>query len=351
MCLTEIEGLKTLLASNSLKWICASTMFNNSKGKYKLGDLKTSEKLIAELYIELRKRVNFWSSITNQTSQARMGYVGQHLTSVVTGYKGGKSGARGKDLVIDDERFAEIKTCYRVDQLGKCQSCRATVLPIETKCPSCGGDKIIRNDDSKWLIGIRNDEEFEHIIDPTFYYLVLFDFEELDNPRNNKIVSQIWRVDSKAPGFWMAMVDYYKNIRAESTSKAPFNLWPYQLKFHLMRPTLIYKSIINPDDTMNTIIFPGINDEIEEKMPTPSVYYRATNLTDKVLEQLAESLSANIGRNKLSTLENIYQAKERRNMNERDFIDLFATILYRDKISPYLTELPHSLKQKIGLRN
>ncbi len=326
-------------------------MVDDNNGKYKLGDLKTSEKLIEELYIELRKRVNFWSSVTNQTSQARMGYVGQHLTSVVTGYKGGKSGARGKDLVIDDDRFAEIKTCYRVDQLGKCQSCGATVLPIETKCPVCGKDNITRNDDSKWLIGIRNDEEFLHIIDPTFYYLVLFDFEELNDPNNGKILAQIWRVDSKAPGFWMAMVDYFKNIRAKSTSKAPFNLWPYQLKFYLMRPTLIYKSVIKPDDTITTVIFPGINDEIEEKMPNPTVYYRATNLTDSILEQLAKYLDTNTSRNKLSTLQNIYQAKERIEMSERDFIDNFASIFYRDKISPYLSELPPGFKNKIGLKS
>lgn len=49
-----------------------------------------------------------------------MGYVGQHLVSVVTGYPGGKSGARGYDLVIDDERHGEIKTCYRVDRPHHC---------------------------------------------------------------------------------------------------------------------------------------------------------------------------------------------------------------------------------------
>lgn len=47
--------------------------------------------------------------------------------SVVTGYPGGKSGARGYDLVIDDERHGEIKTCYRVDQLGSCNACGAVV--------------------------------------------------------------------------------------------------------------------------------------------------------------------------------------------------------------------------------
>lgn len=94
---------------------------------YTLGTIEASEALIKDLYIDLRAKVNAWSKITQQTPQARMGYVGQHLVSVVTGYPGGKSGARGYDLVIDDERHGEIKTCYRVDQLGSCNACGAVV--------------------------------------------------------------------------------------------------------------------------------------------------------------------------------------------------------------------------------
>lgn len=62
---------------------------------YTLGTIEASEALIKDLYIDLRAKVNAWSKITQQTPQARMGYVGQHLVSVVTGYPGGKSGARG----------------------------------------------------------------------------------------------------------------------------------------------------------------------------------------------------------------------------------------------------------------
>ena len=53
-------------------------------------ELKTIEAintLLNDLYIDLRKKVNYWSSLTAQTAQARMGYIGQHLVSVVTGYK------------------------------------------------------------------------------------------------------------------------------------------------------------------------------------------------------------------------------------------------------------------------
>lgn len=79
---------------------------------YTLGTIEASEALIKDLYIDLRAKVNAWSKITQQTPQARMGYVGQHLVSVVTGYPGGKSGARGYDLVIDDE-FLNYKTTHK----------------------------------------------------------------------------------------------------------------------------------------------------------------------------------------------------------------------------------------------
>lgn len=108
-----------------------------------------------------------------------MGYVGQHLVSVVTGYPGGKSGARGYDLVIDDERHGEIKTCYRVDQLGSCNACGAVVSSLETECAVCGSTSINRKDDSKWLIAIRNNDEFAKLLDPYRYYFVLFEFESM----------------------------------------------------------------------------------------------------------------------------------------------------------------------------
>ena len=78
--------------------------------------IEVVNQLINDLYLDLRKKVNYWSEITEQTPQARMGYIGQHLVSIVTGYKGGKSGARGYDLIIPPNDYGEIKTCYRVDQ-------------------------------------------------------------------------------------------------------------------------------------------------------------------------------------------------------------------------------------------
>lgn len=149
--------------------------------QYKLGTLEASEHLIQKLYINLRNEVNFWSQITNQTPQARMGYIGQHLVSIVTGFPGGKSGARGYDLVMNDGNYGEIKTCYRVDQLGNCGDCGTVVSSLEKECSACNSTNIIRKDDSKWLIGIQHDREFSQILSPYRYYFVLFEFEEISN--------------------------------------------------------------------------------------------------------------------------------------------------------------------------
>ena len=149
---------------------------------YTLGTLEASEQLINDLYIELRKKVNQWASITHQTAQARMGYIGQHLVSVVTGFPGGRCRARGKDLILPNNKFGEIKTCYRVDQLGKCNNCEAVVSPTEEVCPNCGSDDLKRNEDSKWLIGIRHEAEFSEILAPQYYYLVLFEFTDISKP-------------------------------------------------------------------------------------------------------------------------------------------------------------------------
>jgi len=137
--------------------------------KRELGTIEASEQLIKDLYINLRNEVNAWAEITCQTPQARMGYIGQHLVSVVTGFPGGKSGARGYDLVMGNGTYGEIKTCYRVDQLGKCCDCEAVVSSLEKECSNCGSKNIKRKDDSKWLIGIQHDEEFKHIVFLVFF--------------------------------------------------------------------------------------------------------------------------------------------------------------------------------------
>jgi MamI restriction endonuclease len=259
---------------------------------YKLGTVEASEQLIRDVYIDLRRQLKKWATITHQTAQARMGYIGQHLVSTATGFRGGKSGARGRDIIISEKQFGEIKTCYRVDQLGKCLDCDAVVASIEDFCQACESVNLQRNDDSKWLIGIRNDAEFEELLDPCIYYLVLFDFIDLQ-AKEKTIRASIWQVDPTTSGFLYCMIDYYLNIRAKSKSKAPFNLWPYDFKFQLMKPQLIYRSFILPNDSVKTELFPGRDKPTRTELKLAE-YLRSTAMTTAALENVVKKFKISV---------------------------------------------------------
>lgn len=252
-----------------------------------------SEELISELYIDLRCKVNKWAMLTKQTSQARMGYVGQHLVSIVTGLEGSRTGARGDDLVYPDgKRHSEVKTCYRVDQLGECSDCGFKVAASDTQCPSCGSSNLKRKDDSKWLISLPANpklahEKFISLFSNESFYLVLFEFEDTNNP--DVIRALIWEVDPKYKGFSYCMLDYYTNIWTKSQSHAPFNLWPYLPKFYLMNPKLIYHARILQNNRVDTVKFPGIDDAEKCCFPKLTNFARSTGFTLKVCQRLASA--------------------------------------------------------------
>lgn len=313
-----------------------------------LGSLESSEQLIKDLYVELRQKISMWASITKQTPQARMGYIGQHLVSVVTGFPGGRSGARGKDLVLPGGEFAEIKTCYRVDQLGKCNSCDSGVSALELECPSCKSKDIRRNDDSKWLIGIQHDQEFSEVLKPKYYYLVLFDFTDLQKP--DTIRASIWRVDPLAPGFAYCLIDYYKNIKAKSKSGAPFNLWPFQLKFELMRPLLIYQSFIPQDNTIKTRVFPGRDAGEHHPLSSLPTFSRSQNLTLNKVKEFAAMLCLTLpSTNDKKALLNAAQNEiTSRNLGFDTVVDALARTLYWAGVKRHLVDLPATMLDQMA---
>lgn len=316
---------------------------------HSLGSLESSEQLIRDLYIDLRRKINSWAMLTKQTAQARMGYVGQHLVSVVTGYPGGRSGARGKDIVLPDDKFAEIKTCYKVDQLGKCGDCGAPVSSIELKCPSCESENIIRKDDSKWLIGIQHEEEFAEVLSPESYFLVLFEFTDLERP--DTIRASIWSVNPLVPGFAYCIIDYHKNIQAKSKSGAPFNFWPYSLKFDLMRPDLIYRSLILPNDTIETQIFPGRDNSVPNTL-SPLIDYSGShkNLTEDKILAFMSSLQLKLPHT-ATRKELLIAADKAINVAEiakdNAFTDNLAKHFYWPDIKEHIAFLPEALKIKM----
>lgn len=313
--------------------------------------IQLSEQLIKELYVDLRKKVNKWSEITKQTPQARMGYVGQHLASIVTGYPGGKSGARGYDMIIDDGdrnniQYAEIKTCYRVDQLGKCNVCKSVVSSLEKECSFCGSTNIRRNDDSKWLITMKNEEDLDLTFEPVFYYFVLFEFEEINNPENSNIIASIWRVKTDAPGFLLCMLDYYFNIRSKSKSQAPFNMWPHMLKFYLTKPVKIYEAIIYENDKIETKLLNNYKIN-EDELDNLEKYSNSKNLTIDVLKNVCNILKLDT-KGKKSKKELLRFLQERRSeINNSSLADAISYAMYYDKIEEHISEMPEHIQERI----
>lgn len=315
---------------------------------YKLGTLEASEALIQDLYIDLRTKVNAWSAITNQTPQARMGYIGQHLVSIVTGFPGSKSGARGYDLVMNDGTYGEIKTCYRVDQLGSCRKCGAVVSSIETACAACGSKNIDRKDDSKWLISLRNEAEFAEVIDPKAYYFVLFEFANLADSSNNDIVASIWEVDPLNKGFAFCMVDYYLNIRAHSASKAPFNMWPHEFKFLLTKPQLIYRSMIKSDGTIETVVFPTLGNGCPDVLKPLTQYSQTRTITAESVRSVIYRLTGQRYKstNKTDCLRHLEGIRTKNNVPNDVLCDLLAEEVYLPLIKPVKDKIPSVIRNK-----
>ena len=272
-----------------------------------------------------------------------MGYVGQHLASVVTGLEGSRTGARGDDLIAPDGKHSEVKTCYRVDQLGECSVCGFKVAITDKVCPLCGSDRLKRKDDSKWLIGLpANDElakkKFDAIFENESFYLVLFEFEDLSCP--DVIITSIWEVDPKFRGFAYCMLDYYKNIWANSASHAPFNLWPYSVKFYLMMPKLIYQARIKQDNTIETMRFPGIDPNVKSSFPPLSNFYRSTGFTFDICRELAARFMIDVtGKTRLSLMSEIEEYRKHDLCDDAHFIDVLNEVFYA-RIMPYRHEIP-----------
>mgnify|MGYP006432573909 CR=1 FL=1 len=312
-----------------------------------LGTPQEAENLLRDLYVNLRTSVHAWAKKTNQTPQARMGYVGQHLVSAVTGLPGGRSGARGKDLVLPNGEYAEIKTCYRVDQLGQCLDCRAPVASIEQVCANCNSSRIDRKDDSKWLIGIRDENELASIVSPLSYYFVLFEFVDLSNPK--EVRATIWKVKNDAPGLIFALVDYWLNIRSKSNSKAPLNIWPHRVKFLAMRPEMIYSAVIHSDDSISTEVFAPNNPIAFKGFGSLVQHSSSQNMRIVSANKLKNALSIGksvAGQHKKQVLQDCDNYINHNQWSNDDIADLVAGAIYVDRIKDDFQNLPEPLRSK-----
>jgi len=216
-------------------------------------------KCIMDLFVNPRKTLHEWSSLTEQTNHTKIGYTGQHLASVILNIRGCKTGARGNDCIDG----TEVKSCSRVDQSDKCDRCKINILRLDKLCPNCKKhDKIIRNNDSKWLLTIRNEEELNSYLQLDRLLLIIEEYPEFDKQNYNDISITIYEIYPKkdiCSNFSKLITSYFSEIYSTNVEKnpkkvpAPKNLWPHSFQFHMCNPFEIFKCNIKNYLTEPTI--------------------------------------------------------------------------------------------------
>jgi hypothetical protein len=227
------------------------------------------QKCIMDLFVNPRKILYEWSCLTEQTNHTKIGYTGQHLASVILNIKGCKTGARGNDCIDG----TEVKSCSRVDQSDKCDRCKINLLRLEKLCPNCNkDDKIIRNNDSKWLLTIRDQEDLNSYLNLDRLLLIIEEYPDFDKQNYNDISITIYEIYPKkdiCSNFPKLITSYFSEIYSVNLEKnlkkvpSPKNFWPHSFQFHMCNPFEIFKCQIKKyltEPEINIIKFIKPND-------------------------------------------------------------------------------------------
>lgn len=206
---------------------------------------------IQEMIMGPKKTIKQWSEITRQTPSVKLGYIGQHLASIITGVQGSGSGARGADLCDG----TEVKSCNKIDQLDKCKGCGNRVLRFESICPSCGSNNIERKNDSKWLFSIRSKHELDQLKSLNRILLILMDYPGFKENNFNDIRISAYEIYPKEPRcevFNKLIENHYYNIYLPKINKKgkanPMNLHPFGYQFYKCNPTKIFQCTVQEID-------------------------------------------------------------------------------------------------------
>lgn len=239
-----------------------------------------TEEMLMQLVLRPRAALAHWAAITKQTPNMKIGYPGQHLASLVTGVEGARTGARGHDL----RDGSEVKSCSRVDQLDKCKDCGAAVARIEAECPECACTNIKRNNDSKWLIGIKREEDLTFLLDevPRVVFIISdypnFDAEDWETLQFQ--VFEVWPSHERHSHFRTLMENYYRNIYLPHIEKnprktpAPKNFWPDSFQFYMCNPVRTFHAVVEdaigaPKLDVLEYVEPTADRETVEPVPMP----------------------------------------------------------------------------------
>ena len=248
------------------------------------------EKLLSELVLQPRVNALKWSAITKQTPNIKIGYPGQHLASLITGMPGERTGARGTDLIDG----TEVKSCSRIDQLDICKDCKSPVSRSEVNCPSCNSTNIKRNEDSKWLFSVKNENDLDVLINKVErIFLMIGDypnFGEGDFSTLRFQAFEIWNTGGRSERFKEIMSNYYQKIylahKTESPDRmpAPKNFWPYSYQFYMCNPILTFSCTVYNADTKPKIKIGYYLDPAADRSKLESVIMPADILVEKEMD-------------------------------------------------------------------
>ena len=214
-------------------------------------------KFIDEIIVSPKHLLKEWSLITNQTPAAKLGYIGQHLASLITGVPGTGSGARGDDL----SDGSEVKSCNKVDQADKCKDCSTRVMRYEDSCSNCGSTNISRKDDSKWLFTVRTQAELDQYLNMDRIVLILMDYPDFykEDFKDIRILCfEIYPKEDRGKVFCDLISNHYKNIylpKLTANEKTnPMNLHPWSYQFYKCNPIKIFECTVKDIDTNARIL-------------------------------------------------------------------------------------------------
>lgn len=302
-------------------------------------NLSQVERFLNEIIITPRRQLKQWATITNQTPAAKIGYIGQHLASLITGVRGTGSGARGDDLADG----TEVKSCNKIDQADKCKDCKSRVLRQENVCGNCGSTRIERKDDSKWLFSVRSQEELDQYLNMNRILLILLDyprFKENDFQDIRICAFEIYPQEQRMSVFRELISNHYYNIyrpKADNGAKTnPMNLHPWSFQFYKCNPIKTFECIIKNIDADATIEIQQFTDPQAERNSSMETEPMPTHLLEnKEWDALLQKASFK----KISAL------MKDSNMKKSDFVKL--SLAEKAEVLPSLNE---ELRNLIPLR-
>lgn len=263
-------------------------MVPNSEYIKILNNLELLEEFIGDLIIFPKQILHKWAVITHQTPAVKLGYLGQHIASLITGVQGTSTGARGDDLADG----TEVKSCNKIDQADKCKVCGHRVMRFEKTCPHCQSSSIDRKNDSKWLFSVRDEYELQQYLQLNRILLIVMDYPNfLERKFNDIRISsfEIYPREERMHVFCDLIKNHYYNIylpKLRNNQKTnPMNLHPYSFQFYMCNPIQTFSCIIKDIDTSPEVqIEKYLEPSVERDEQVPSLLMPSSLLKSNARE-------------------------------------------------------------------